>query len=101
ALAPGGVIIMETINPHTIMALRWYFLDLTHERLVFPEMLSLLVETVGLRVVEWKGINPVSEEQRLQLKGAADGNIAQLNDLLYGDQDYYLIAQKVEQPEEL
>lgn len=100
ALAPGGVIIMETINPHTIMALRWYFLDLTHERLVFPEMLSLLVETVGLRVVGWKGINPVSEEQRLQLKGAADENIAQLNDLLYGDQDYYLVAQKVDVPED-
>ncbi len=96
ALKPAGLLLVETINPRTMKSLHWYHLDLSHERLVFPEMLSLLAETAGLSPVEWKGINPVAAEQRLAGGSTADevSNIAKLNDFLFGDQDYYLLARK-------
>lgn len=96
ALRPGGTLILETIYPRTIKALQWYFLDLTHARLVFPEMLTLLAETAGLRVMEWNAIHPVEEHLRLTLEnqGEARANFEKLNEFLYGPQDYYLVAQK-------
>ncbi|CAN5427742.1 hypothetical protein BH09SUM1_BH09SUM1_04210 [soil metagenome] len=95
ALKPGGAIIMETINPHTLKALHWFHLDLTHARLVFPEMLQLLAEGVGFQEVRWEGIHPVAESERLRAShGGADFNIDRLNKLLFGDQDYYLVARR-------
>lgn len=92
-LAPGGLLLLETIYPKTVKALQWYFLDLSHQRLVFPEMLSLLAETAGLRPMEWKAIHPVADHERLE--GAdRDANARRLNDFLYGPQDYYLLARK-------
>lgn len=96
-LRPGGIIILETIYPRTVRALQWYFLDLSHARLVFPEMLGLLAETAGLRVVKWEGIHPVENHLRLKLDNMAAecrSNFAQLNEFLYGPQDYYLVAEK-------
>jgi SAM-dependent methyltransferase len=96
SLKPGGLLLVETINPHTLKALHWFHLDLSHARLVFPEMLGLLCETAGFTGLEWKGINPVSEHERLVglSDEAAQGNVDRLNRLLFGDQDYYLIARK-------
>jgi O-antigen chain-terminating methyltransferase len=96
ALRPGGLLLLETIYPRTIKSLHWYFLDLSHSRLVFPEMLGILVETIGLRPIEWKPINPVADHERLPPTGhpATDRALAQLNDFLYGAQDYYYLAQR-------
>jgi SAM-dependent methyltransferase len=43
-LGPGGVLILETINPATPEALRNYFADLTHSQPLVPETLELLVQ---------------------------------------------------------
>jgi O-antigen chain-terminating methyltransferase len=98
ALRPGGVLIIETLNPNTLKALHWYFLDLTHARLVFPEMLRLLGETAGFRFERWEGINPAPAEQRLAPAPAADdatrANFDRLNELVYGPQDYYLVLRR-------
>lgn len=96
ALKPNGLILIETINPHTLKALHWFHLDLTHERLVFPEMLQLLAETAGFFSVEWKGINPVSESERLKVEGndTEKANLRKLNDFLFGAQDYYFLARR-------
>lgn len=95
-LKPSGLILIETINPHTLKALHWYHLDLTHERLIFPEMLQLLSETAGFQEPEWCGLNPVAEEKKLTLNGNETDrkNLEKLNELLFGDQDYYLIARR-------
>ncbi|MDX1972844.1 MAG: methyltransferase domain-containing protein [Candidatus Sumerlaeia bacterium] len=93
-LKPGGLLLLETINPNTLRATKWYYLDPTHERLVAPEMLGWLCEAVGFQVVEWKGMHPVEEVLRLQ-NPQGDSNINKLNEMLFGDQDYYFLARKV------
>ncbi len=96
SLRPGGVMLLETINPHTLKALHWFHLDLTHQRLIFPEMLQLLAETAGFVSPEWEAINPVSEDEMLSEEDAANGkaNVRKLNSLLFGPQDYYLVARR-------
>jgi 2-polyprenyl-3-methyl-5-hydroxy-6-metoxy-1,4-benzoquinol methylase len=96
-LRPGGIIIIETLNPNTIMAHKWFHLDLTHERLIFPQMMELLMETCGLRHVENSGINEVSKFERLHLKGDKEmrENFDRLNGFLYGPQDYYIVGRKL------
>jgi SAM-dependent methyltransferase len=37
-LRPDGVLIAETVNPHAQVALKHFWLDLTHEQPVFPEV---------------------------------------------------------------
>lgn len=95
-LKPGGLVLIETINPHTLKALHWFHLDLTHERLIFPEMLALMAETTGFFSVEWKGINTVAEKERLRVEGTdtEKSNLKKLNDALFGAQDYYFLGRR-------
>jgi 2-polyprenyl-3-methyl-5-hydroxy-6-metoxy-1,4-benzoquinol methylase len=46
-LRPGGVLVLETINPASMEALRNYFADLTHAQPLVPETLELLVRQAG------------------------------------------------------
>ncbi len=92
-LQPGGLVLFETINPKTIGAHKWFHMDLTHEKLILPETLSWLCESIGFEVIEWKGIHPVEAESRLE-NPDGDANITKLNELLFGDQDYYFLARK-------
>jgi O-antigen chain-terminating methyltransferase len=98
ALVPGGIAVFETLNPHSLSAHKWFHLDLSHEHLVFPEMLRLLAETIGLRHVTHEGINPVAKWDRLEVAGTGGerANAERLNDFLFGPQDYYLIVRKPE-----
>ncbi len=41
-LRPGGLLIAETVNPHSAAALKTFWLDLTHVRPLFPESLLFL-----------------------------------------------------------
>lgn len=96
ALRPGGLLLVETINPHTMMALRWFHLDISHQRLVYPEMLQLLSETAGFAAIEWKGLNTVRDETRLKVEGTETEkeNLRKLNTFLFGEQDYYFLARR-------
>lgn len=98
ALVPGGLLIIETLNPNTLMSLKWFHLDLTHDRLIFPQMLQLLMESAAFRFIEWKGINPVEDHEKLILVGdvRTQANWDRLNEFLFGAQDYYAIARKPE-----
>lgn len=44
-LRPGGLLITETVNPHSQVALKHFWLDLTHEQPIFPEV---ALATAGL-----------------------------------------------------
>lgn len=46
-LRPGGVMIAETVNPHSVSALRTFWVDLTHQRPIFPESLLVLCRELG------------------------------------------------------
>lgn len=37
-LVPGGLFIAETVNPHRISALKTFWVDLTHQHPIFPEV---------------------------------------------------------------
>jgi 2-polyprenyl-3-methyl-5-hydroxy-6-metoxy-1,4-benzoquinol methylase len=46
-LEPGGLFIAETINPHSIPALKMFWVDLTHQHPVFPEVALALCALAG------------------------------------------------------
>ena len=101
-MKPRGVFLAETINPRSILALSHNFnLDLSHRQPVHPDMLAFLAESVGFDEVEIRYCSPVPEMARLQavapageLEQAFNENTRRLNELLYGYQDYALIARK-------
>ena len=46
-LQPGGLLIAETVNPHVPAALKNFWIDLTHQHPIFPEVLLMLCQGVG------------------------------------------------------
>lgn len=106
ALAPGGVLILETPNPLSlVVAARNFWLDPTHRRPVHPETLRLLFQVAGFEPVERIDLRPFPAEQRLpelSLDGLApelrplahsvNELRDRLDDLLWGCQDYALIG---------
>jgi SAM-dependent methyltransferase len=42
ALAPGGLLVAETINPHSLAAFKTFWVDPTHRAPIFPEVASAL-----------------------------------------------------------
>lgn len=46
-LRPGGVVIAETVNPHSPPAFKTFWLDLTHVRPLYPESMLLLARECG------------------------------------------------------
>ena len=64
-LAPGGRVVVETINPESLYALaRAYVIDPTHIRPVHPELLAFLARRAGLYPVEIELQSPVPESER-------------------------------------
>jgi len=64
-LAPGGRVVIETINPESLYALaRAYVIDPTHIRPVHPDLLAFLARRAGLHPVEVERHTPVPDEER-------------------------------------
>nr|MBA2476365.1 class I SAM-dependent methyltransferase [Actinomycetota bacterium] len=103
-LAPGGLLVAETINPLSPLALRHYFADLTHAQPLVPETLALLASHAGFREVETRFLHEPPAGERLQpvelpaepalseARAALAGNVERLNALLYGPLDYAILA---------
>ena len=118
-LRPGAPLALETINVASWSAFfRSYVRDITHVRPVHPETLQFLVGTAGFRNAQIVYRSPYPEEERLrQVEGlpaaalfdgggdpAADlsrvaavlnRNVETLNRLLFADQDYAVVAERV------
>jgi glycosyltransferase involved in cell wall biosynthesis/SAM-dependent methyltransferase len=47
ALAPDGLLIAETVNPHSVPALRTFWVDLTHQHPIFPEVALAMSRSAG------------------------------------------------------
>jgi SAM-dependent methyltransferase len=47
ALKPGGIVIMETVNPHAPQALKQFWIDPTHQHPLFPEIVLALCRLTG------------------------------------------------------
>jgi SAM-dependent methyltransferase len=96
-LAQGGVLILETPNPESLVAGSVNFhRDLTHLRPIHPDTLAFLCDSAGFSQVEIRRLSRVPDEERLPETGAEniDTVVRQLNELLYGYQDYAVLARK-------
>jgi O-antigen chain-terminating methyltransferase len=89
ALAPGGVLICETVNVDTFSAWRAFWLDFSHVRPVPSEALAFLAGAAGFVDARVEPRSPLPEEERLEERGE---NERKLNRLLFAPQDYALIA---------
>ncbi|MBI2838876.1 MAG: methyltransferase domain-containing protein [Acidobacteria bacterium] len=92
-LKKGGRLVIETINPTSLYALfEAYYRDLSHVQPIHPDTLRFFVEESGFGEIEILSRSPVASE--LKLTGA-DDNTKKLNRILFGDQDYALVARKL------
>lgn len=46
-LRPGGLLVAETVNPHSAAALKAFWVDITHQHPLFPEAMLALVRIAG------------------------------------------------------
>jgi O-antigen chain-terminating methyltransferase len=46
-LAPHGLLVAETVNPHSIEALKTFYVDLTHVKPLFPEVMLFMARSAG------------------------------------------------------
>jgi len=105
ALRPGGRLVLETVNVRSVLAfLEVYNRDLTHEKPLHPDTLGFLAAAAGFSDVRIEMRSPVDAATRLQAvppeglpplaAQALNENVARLNALLYGPQEYALIARR-------
>ncbi len=106
-LAAGGRLVIETINPAALAAFSGAFhLDLTHVRPVHPVALRRAVEAAGFGAVEILGRSSLPDDAKMRMTKPArpvecgpgeltdtlNANFTRINGLIYGDQDYALVA---------
>jgi SAM-dependent methyltransferase len=84
-LRPGGVLVLETINPLSPLALRHYFADLTHAQPLVPQTLELLVRETGFRELETRYLNAPERP---------DGVDPLVAEILFAPLDYAIVAHR-------
>ena len=105
ALRPGGLLALETVNPRSVVGLLEVFnRDLTHEKPLHPDTLSFLAAAAGFTDVRVEMRSPIEPAARLQpvpaeglparAAEALNENVERLNALLYGPQEYVLLARR-------
>jgi SAM-dependent methyltransferase len=103
ALRPGGLLLLETVNPRSVVGLlEVYNRDLTHEKPLHPDTLSFLAAAAGFTSVGVEMRAPVEPAARLSavpgdqlppdVARVLNENVERLNALLYGPQEYLLVA---------
>jgi 2-polyprenyl-3-methyl-5-hydroxy-6-metoxy-1,4-benzoquinol methylase len=91
-LRAGGLLVAETINPLSPIALRNYFADLTHAQPLVPETLELLARQSGFAETEIRFLNKPAERLTEPEDPVIAANVRRLNDLLFAPLDYALVA---------
>lgn len=104
---PGGTVILETINPQSVTALaRNFFRDPTHIFPVHPETLRFAMEMRGFTTAEIRYRSPYPSDAVLRsveyspelparwigILEKLNDNVERLNSLLFGYQDYAVVA---------
>lgn len=108
ALTPGGVLILETPNPLSlVVAARNFWLDPTHIRPVHPESLRLMYELAGFDPIERLDLRPFPEADRLPeidlarlpedqrpLADQVNRLRDRIDELLFGFQDFGMVGKR-------
>jgi SAM-dependent methyltransferase len=103
-LRPGGVLVIETVNPMCLLTHATFRDDVTRVGSVPPSALTWLAESCGFAPGEIEYCSPVPPEHKLRPLPASAGAEAEVeafnrgltvaNDLLFGFQEYALVAHK-------
>ncbi|MGH9223413.1 MAG: class I SAM-dependent methyltransferase, partial [Acidimicrobiales bacterium] len=107
ALAPGAALAVETINPKSLLVFAHaFYVDLGHTRPLHPLTLEFLAEAAGFESVTVEYLSPPPPEFRPQPLPAADEeplaglvnqvdeNFRRIDDLLFGPQDFAVVARR-------
>ena len=90
-LVPGGIMVLETPNAETMrVGATTFYNDGTHGNPVLPQPLRFIVEHRGFTEVEIVPLHPFT--QGLLEEPTADARL--LNRVLFGPQDYALVARR-------
>jgi 2-polyprenyl-3-methyl-5-hydroxy-6-metoxy-1,4-benzoquinol methylase len=103
----GAYIIMETVNPLSLLSLANFYMDMSHKRPVHPETLKFLMSAAGFRETVAQFYEPAVEDGRLRyidadelaekersLADIINRNTDMLNNMIFGPQDYAAIGKK-------
>jgi SAM-dependent methyltransferase len=102
-LRRGGVIVLETLNPESLFVhYKWFWMDLSHVRLVHPQTLTFLLESAGFVEVAANFASPPDGVLPIPpLPAGGSGSMVEfnratdyLNKLIYGDQEYFMVGRK-------
>lgn len=105
ALAPGGRLVVETLNPRSLFVFAAaFYVDLGHLRPLHPYTLQFLAEKAGFTDVRTDYVSPPPADLRptqLETTGepvldslieTVNENFRRLDDVLFGPQDYAIVA---------
>ena len=91
-LVPGGMIILETPNPENLItASHLFYTDPSHRNPIPPDLAQFLLRNRGFDAVEIHRLQPQPESALIDEDSEA---ARRLNQLLYGPQDYAVVACK-------
>lgn len=104
-LRRDGVLVVETVNPQSLYVYAHpFYLDPTHTQPIHPSYLIFLLEKIGFTEVrvEWRSPPPADDVLEPLPEGGLDDevrrahneNVRRLNQLLFGPQDYAVIARR-------
>ncbi|MDA2989773.1 MAG: hypothetical protein O2815_11915, partial [Actinomycetota bacterium] len=96
ALVPGGLLIAEVPNAKNVrVASGTFWIDPTHERPWYPDLLEFLARQAGFAEVSGEYANPLAPEPELEdLQTSVRGVISSLHEAINGPADYCLIARR-------
>jgi O-antigen chain-terminating methyltransferase len=100
ALRPGATMVLETINAASWFAFfQSYVRDITHVRPLHPDTLAYYVRASGFGEVRVQFSAPVPPTHRLrrveatgEVASTVNANVDRLNELVFADLDYAVIA---------
>lgn len=91
-LVPGGLLMLESPNPESIkVGATTFHYDPTHLRPIPPQLADFFVGQAGFVDVEVQRLNPYPESSWVKEQSET---AARLNELMFGPQDYAVIARK-------
>jgi hypothetical protein len=103
-LQPDGVFVVETVNPMCLLTHTTFHEDFTRTVPVPPLALKWLAESCGFAPVEIEYSSPTPDEYKLKPLPSSTGDkpeveafnrgLAAANDLLFGFQEYALVAHR-------
>ena len=94
-LKSGAKIVLETLNPQCLMIYaESLYLDPSHTKPVHPYVVKFIAECEGFTENHLVYMTPSDEAMKLKLDNSDNESIKTINNLIFGNREYALIAEK-------